>query len=967
MKKGLLSILAGALLVVGCQNYDDQFDQLENQISALSSTVAGLSQVQSDLSALAGTVNSLQSALSSQIDTALADGLADIDAAVADLEAATADAASADAVQEIADAVAENQTDLEELLAQSSVFQGSVVVKTPAMLDAYHAMGDGLGIINGSVEIENTSAMDQTKVQELVNFILVTTGDYKFTAMTGVDNEITFSNLTGTQSLTLDQEGGYMLENLESATIIELDDDSSVDVVHLGSLTSATSLSDGSGAGTFTFAKGTELHLTSLPRSPSTALSLGVDEGGVIALDALTDTDAAGDDTKLNLTIAGPASFTLPAGVSGDKSGSTLAVSEVGTLTVNGYDGAITIDQDVLNFSSDNVVALTINGDDLVSVDITGVLDPNATTADTEGPAISLTGQGDLETVNIDGTTDTIVIGTSSAGNGNLVSVTIAGTVIGTAGIAIANNSDLTTVDVSGATTDKLVIDGNSDLEALTVDFTTAKGKATTQEGNITVNNNESLESLTVSTDNVDNLTITNNADLETIDLSGMTAIGATGTASVTIHSNDLTAEKSDNQDDGDTDVADGKSGDLGSFTTASGMDTAKAYLTAVAADADSKASVVFDTVDSAVSNETASETDLGSDITTGANTQVLVLTPKNVTTASKDATRHRHVLAVANTATGTLDIFFADKTRLMDAAATHDANEVLYIAEITDATNLTRADAYGVTLAAYEGAFPTGVINFQASVLTATADDSSTGADPKVSVAHVVSTTDVVNLTVDGVLLSGTVAALDALDTAGNNTWNPATVTAPTIDELIEIVANAWQETYVLAAAASDTTSLFKVNSDTGNDQLDITAKDGSGRRGFDKSYSFTVTAASSTLASAVYGVYYGATTASGDNNTISNGVIVTVEADTGGYILDETKGLYFVANLAAATQTVTTDLYAGFQLGTTTLLANAGTNLTSSTDIHPDEARGDAVKPEANVAEVADAATSFNRVGWL
>jgi hypothetical protein len=53
---------------------------------------------------------------------------------------------------------------------------------------------------------------------------------------TGVDTEVTFSNLTGTQSLTLDQEGGYMLENLESATIITLDDDSSVDVVHLGSL-----------------------------------------------------------------------------------------------------------------------------------------------------------------------------------------------------------------------------------------------------------------------------------------------------------------------------------------------------------------------------------------------------------------------------------------------------------------------------------------------------------------------------------------------------------------------------------------------------------------------------------------------------------------------------------------------------------------------------------------------------------
>jgi nitrous oxide reductase accessory protein NosL len=48
MKKGLLSILASSLLVVGCQNYDDQFTLLENQITALTQTVDGLSQVQSD-------------------------------------------------------------------------------------------------------------------------------------------------------------------------------------------------------------------------------------------------------------------------------------------------------------------------------------------------------------------------------------------------------------------------------------------------------------------------------------------------------------------------------------------------------------------------------------------------------------------------------------------------------------------------------------------------------------------------------------------------------------------------------------------------------------------------------------------------------------------------------------------------------------------------------------------------------
>ena len=103
MKKGLLSILASALLVVGCQNYDDQFTNLESQISALASTVAGLSQVQSDLTALANTVNSLQSSVSDTVDAALADGLAEIDAAVDALEAAAATAASTEDVAAIAE------------------------------------------------------------------------------------------------------------------------------------------------------------------------------------------------------------------------------------------------------------------------------------------------------------------------------------------------------------------------------------------------------------------------------------------------------------------------------------------------------------------------------------------------------------------------------------------------------------------------------------------------------------------------------------------------------------------------------------------------------------------------------------------------------------------------------------------------------------------------------------------------
>ena len=177
MKKGLLSILASALLVVGCQNYDDQFSALETQINALASTVAGLTQVQSDLASLANTVNSLQSSVAQTVDAALADGLADIDAAVASLEAATENAASSEDVAAIATGVEENQSDLDDLLAQSSVFSGAVIVNSVATLDAYHSMGDALAIVANSVTINPSAEMDATKLAELSDVFKTITGD----------------------------------------------------------------------------------------------------------------------------------------------------------------------------------------------------------------------------------------------------------------------------------------------------------------------------------------------------------------------------------------------------------------------------------------------------------------------------------------------------------------------------------------------------------------------------------------------------------------------------------------------------------------------------------------------------------------------------------------------------------------------------------------------------------------------
>ena len=937
MKKGLLSILAGALLVVGCQNYDDQFDALESQINALASTVAGLSQVQNDLSSLASQVSAIQGSIDSSVQTALADGLADIDTAIETLNAAAEAAANNSDIAQISANVEDVQTSLAELLAQSSVFQGNVVVNTPATLDAYEAMGDGLGIVNGYVDIDVSASMDIAKVQNLVNFIKVTTGDYAYTALADVETEVTFSNLAGTASLTIDQEGGYMLENLESATKIVLDDDSSADIIHLGKLVSVTSLSDGSGAGTFTFSKATELHLTSLPRSPHTALSLGVDEGGVIDISALTDTTVAGKAAKLNLTLDGPDNLTIST-LSGDKAGSTVSLTNIINATVNGYDGAITIGEDVQNFSADNIVDITVSGNDLVSFTGTGALDGNATTADTAGPALTLSGHGDLETVSTDGTFTTVTI----SSNGNLTSVTMAGTVTGAGGVDINTNSDLTTINITALTTDKVDIDGNSDLETLTVDFTTAAGEATTQEGTIIVNNNESLESLTISTDNVDNLTITNNADLETIDASGLVSIGATGTASVTITNNDFNASKSDDEND--------------AFTTSSGMETLKVYLTAVAADADSNADVKFDMVDSVLDKDGV---ETGTD---QADQYILTLTAKNVTTAASAEVLEKRAYELPAGSSGfgitigstvvTTDVNSSTQNN-PTASINLDANKSLALAQIAAAATITRAASANVTLAAYLGGSPTVDITFFTTVNTTTNGENYSDA---AAGERATSSRPASAATTTGTYVTLTVGSLSVTAT----TVGGLAATASVGSRWAKAVIDAWNTKYG-GSGSSNTMSLVDtatVGGGAASATLTLPAKAGSGRRAHEMAVaiSATVSGVTDTVDWKI-----GTSDGSSDNKLQGDGIILVLEET----VTDALAGVLLVSGTTR-------------ELSSTLLInsnSGAGANTSTTANIYPNQARGEGAEgiggdvrnDEGDVEEVSTAAVSNNRVAWL
>ena len=80
MKKGLLSILTAAAVLVGCQNYDDQFDALNTQITALQAQVD--SSITSAIADLQGQITSLAASnlTTDDLATALVDITAQIDA-----------------------------------------------------------------------------------------------------------------------------------------------------------------------------------------------------------------------------------------------------------------------------------------------------------------------------------------------------------------------------------------------------------------------------------------------------------------------------------------------------------------------------------------------------------------------------------------------------------------------------------------------------------------------------------------------------------------------------------------------------------------------------------------------------------------------------------------------------------------------------------------------------------------------
>ena len=253
MKKGLLSILAGALLVVGCQNYDDQFDSLEQQINALAAQASAITQVQSDLSALATQVSGLAGQLSA---ADLASVTSQVDAIKTQIDGLASVGEEVDNLNEEVDEILEA---LGELLQANAVINQNLKITNEAELDYVESLigteaDDPTVIVNGTFEVNNstlsTAALAarvdavMAKVRTVIGQVTITASATIDASTLGfidgsanIDHGVDISALaTVSGDLTLGHYGDVDLSSLVSVNSLTLSKSVSITSLNIGNM-----------------------------------------------------------------------------------------------------------------------------------------------------------------------------------------------------------------------------------------------------------------------------------------------------------------------------------------------------------------------------------------------------------------------------------------------------------------------------------------------------------------------------------------------------------------------------------------------------------------------------------------------------------------------------------------------------------------------------------------------------------
>jgi hypothetical protein len=648
MKKGLLTVLLASLVVGGCQNYDDQFDDLNAQISALKSQVDGLSSLTGQVSSLSGTIRGLSSgvaaaqaaaqaagtsaqaatAAANAIDlTGLAASLATLQTEVDAVQASLATAATASAVTTLQAELDAIELSLADLLASSNIYSTDVTVTNATTLNSALALGNKLNVLNATLTITGFAAMDYAQVQTLVDRVQTTTGNIVYSAGGSTGTEIVFNNLTSAANITMTQPGGYHFPKLTNAGVINLEDtyETLVTRVNFPLLSTVTGLQTDAADDTLEFTYATNVDLGSLVVTPNASMSITTKKDATLDIGSLKAVDAAGTGrATYSLTLNGPASFTngtaagtfastgLPGNTVGLYDG-TINLTNVATAAIHNFRGDIVLNTGVKNFTGNNIVRLgtgatadVSSATDLETVNVTFIRDND--------PANSSATTADLGEENMNTAQDVSFDSTHT----KLTSLTLTGK----GGDVTANASPaLATVDLTSLTAFDVNMTGNVALASFTdassandwtftnndlmtslsashtTTMTTGSGSTDTA-ASVTITGNAEIASLAIGFDDVDVLNITSNAKLATI--TGGTALkdnGSSTTTNVDIHQNALVASLvRDTKESPSATVVDGAASDTGSITTTSGIKDLDAFLTDAKA-ATGIVSVWFDTV----------------------------------------------------------------------------------------------------------------------------------------------------------------------------------------------------------------------------------------------------------------------------------------------------------------------------------------------------------------------------------
>ena len=639
MKKGLLTVLLASLVLVGCQNYDDQFDDLNAQISALKSQVDGLSSLSGQVSSLSGTISGLSAGVAAaqaaansagaSADAATAAGnaataavngiaatdLSGLEASLATLQtevdavqASLATAATASAVTSLQSELDAIELSLADLLASSNIYSTDVSVTNATTLNAALALGNKLNVLNASMTITGYATMNYTDVQTLVDRVNTTTGNITYTAGGSTGTEIKFNNLVSAANITMTQPGGYSFPLLANASKIDLKTTYTTTVTNISfpALTTASSIeTDDAGTFTVNFPSATNVDFGAIVTAPSNTITITTKKDATLDLAAWKSTTANGTTQNATLTLNGPASFTngtaagtfASTGLAGNTVGAvdgTLSFTNVATVAVHNFRGAIELETGVKSFTGKNIVTLgttTNKLTDAVSLETANITmirdnDPNNLSTTTAANLLSSASAQDIA---------------FTAAHSKLTSATITGA---TGDISFTSVPALTTVDLTGADAfdvsasgnaamsswtdaskaEDRVFDNNDLMTAVTLSATTKLTVTGDKAVSVSVDGNAEMTSLTLGMDDAEALSVTDNPKLATIEAAALKDNGTSTTSSVQVYNNAFVASLV--RDTYETAAARaatawavGGSTDLGSITTASGVKTLDAFL----------------------------------------------------------------------------------------------------------------------------------------------------------------------------------------------------------------------------------------------------------------------------------------------------------------------------------------------------------------------------------------------------